>query len=178
MPDTTRLVSAEELERLPSDQRYELVDGRLVPMTPVGYTHGRIVVRLVSMLDQHVRAHDLGVVLTEVGFKLSKDPDTVRAPDVAFIRRDRIPKHAPVGFWSGAPDLAIEVLSPDDSPGEVDRKTTEYLRAGTRLVLVVDPEQRTVTSSVSNQPANRARDVVDLGAVLPGLGWSLSHIFD
>ena len=178
MPDTTRLVSADELERLPSDQRFELVDGQLVPMTPVGYTHGRIVVRLVSMLDQHVRAHDLGVVLTEVGFKLSRDPDTVRAPDVAFIRRDRISKPTPVGFWRGAPDLAIEVLSPDDSAGEIARKTAEYLRAGTRLVLVVDPEQRTARASGSDEPANRAHDEIDLGAVLPDLRWSLSQILD
>src|SRR6476660_1973392 len=90
------LVTAEELERYSSDdRRSELVRGRIVRRSPAGGEHGHVVVRLIGVLDRHVRARALGFVLTEVGFKLASDPDTVRAPDVAFVRRDRIPTPMP-----------------------------------------------------------------------------------
>ena len=112
MSETVRLVTAEELERFPGDDfRYELVEGRLIRMSPVGYLHGRVVMRLGSLLEQHVRSRGLGAVLTEVGFKLKSNPDTVRAPDVAFIRGDRIPSVPPKGFWKGTADLAVELRS-------------------------------------------------------------------
>jgi Uma2 family endonuclease len=95
MSEPARLVTAEELEKFPDDDfRYELVEGRVLRMTPVGYVHGRIVMRFGSLLEQHVRSQRLGVVLTEVGVKLKSVPDTVRAPDLAFIRRERIPASA------------------------------------------------------------------------------------
>ena len=111
MPEATPLVTADELERFPrDDRRYELVEGRVVPMSPVNLSHGRIVINVGALLRQHVRAHKLGVVGAGVGVKLKLKPDTVRAPDVAFIRRDRIPSTALKGFWNGPPDLAVEVL--------------------------------------------------------------------
>src|SRR6266699_1925070 len=93
MPETARLVTADELEKFrPADDgRYELAEGRIIRMSPVGYQHGRVVMRLWSMLDTHDRSRNLGVVFPEVGFTLRSNPDTVRAPDVAFIRRERIP---------------------------------------------------------------------------------------
>src|SRR2546428_842720 len=144
MSETLRLVTAEELEKLPDDgYRYELVEGRVIRMSPVGYLHGKTAVQLIFLLQRHLSGRHLGVAFTELGFKLASNPDTVRAPDVAFIRQDRIPAN-PRGFWAGPPDLAVEVLSPDDRPSEVQNKVEEYLRRGVPLVVVIDPEDKTV----------------------------------
>ena len=131
MSERARLVTAEELERFPDDDsRCELVAGRVIRMTPVGFQHGKVVARLMFLLSQHLDGRNLGVVLTEVGFKLAAGPDTVRAPDVAVIRQHRIPSPEPKGFWNGPPDLAVEVLSPDDRSGDVREKVEEYLACG------------------------------------------------
>jgi Uma2 family endonuclease len=180
MSDTSRLVTAEELEHLPNDdQRYELVEGRVIRMSPVGYLHGRVVMRFGSQLERHVRTSGLGEVLTEVGFKLESDPDTVRAPDVAFIRRDRIPESPPRGFWKGAADLAVEVLSPDDTTPEIRAKVTEYLARGTSMVVVIDPEDERV--SVFRQAGDgltlSGEDVLDLDDVVPGFRCAVRDIF-
>ncbi len=91
----------------------------------------------------HVRAHDLGVVYAaETGFTLARHPDTVRAPDVAFIRRDRLPSPEPTGYPELGPDLVVEVLSPGDRPGDVLAKIADWLSAGAALVWVVDPARR------------------------------------
>src|SRR5262245_39455225 len=143
----TPLVTAAELERMGSDFRYELVEGRLVPMSPVGTPHALVASRLLVMLAQHVRTHKLGFAVTELGCKLAVNPDTVRAPDVAFVRQASIPVSGiPRGFWAGPPDLAVEVLSPDDRPSEITEKVSEYLTSGVCLVWVIDPDERTVTT--------------------------------
>src|SRR6266508_4002470 len=110
MRHTEPVVTAEQLERMPDDDyRYELVQGRLIRMSPVGALHGAVTAALLTMLRQHAKARNLGAVWTEVGFKLAVNPDTVRAPDVAFVCRDRVLRTGiPRGFWRGAPDLAIE----------------------------------------------------------------------
>src|SRR5262245_46140244 len=139
MPETARLVTADELERFPrDDRRYELVAGRIVRMTPVGYPHSRIALQFGSILREHVVANRLGVLVLELGFRLTMNPDTVRAPDVAFIRQNRIPAVEPKGFWQGGPDLAVEVLSPEDVAGEVRSKVEEYLAHGVPVVAVLD----------------------------------------
>lgn len=181
MPGASRLVTAEELERFPSDdRRYELVEGRLIAMTPVGYLHGRTVVRFAFMLEQHARERRLGDVLVELGVVLKTNPDTVFAPDIAFIRRDRVPTTIPRGFWKGAADLAVEVLSPDDRPGEVRSKVAEYLRRGTPVVLVVDPEKRVVLKwTQSSAPVTLSdADTLDLGEVIDGFNCRVREIFD
>ena len=110
MPNPARVVSAEELELMPKDGfRYELVRGRLIRMSPVAPRHGDVTMALGSLLWQHVRANRLGRVWTEVGFRLFSNPDTVLAPDVAFVRADRLPPRDAKGFYRGAPELAIEV---------------------------------------------------------------------
>jgi len=176
------LVTAEELERYSSDdRRSELVDGRIVRMSPVGVEHGRTVVRLIGLLDSHVRARDLGFVLTEVGFKLASNPDTVRAPDVAFVRRDRIPTPVPRGFLHGPADLAIEVLSPDDRVSEITAKVDEYLSAGVAVVLVVDPAHRVLTSHRRLSPpivTVSPDDTIDLGDVVPDFIFRIGDVFD
>lgn len=137
-------VSADDLERLtPPNMRSELVRGVMVVREPAGYRHGEIAARLTKILMDHVDHHALGRVLAaETGFVLATDPDTVRAPDVAFVKRERLPDPSPVGFATFAPDLVVEVLSPNDRPGEVLAKVADWLTAGTALVWVVDPERR------------------------------------
>jgi Uma2 family endonuclease len=176
------LVTAEELERYSSeDRRSELVEGRIVRMSPVGFAHGRTVVRLIGLLDPHVRARGLGLVLTEVGFKLASNPDTVRAPDVAFVRRDRIPTPRPRGFLRGPADLAIEVLSPDERRSEIRAKTAEYLDAGVIVVLIVDPERRMIAAHRRlSAPilAVSPDEMIELGDVVPDFTLRVGDVFD
>lgn len=163
------------------DYRYELAEGRLIRMSPVGTVHGAVTVRLLVMLSQHAQARNLGFVVTEVGFTLATRPDTVRAPDIAFVRRGRIPADGlPRGFWPGAPDLAVEVLSPEDRSAEVAAKVAEYLTSGVHLVWVVDPDQRTVTA---HRPLAAAitvheNDRLDAGGVVPGFTCLVREIFE
>jgi Uma2 family endonuclease len=139
-------MTAEEFVRLqPPDKRSELVSGQLIVREPAGFRHGRIAARLAHRLSERVEANDLGVVCAaETGFVLKREPDTVRAPDVAFISRERRPDPEPVAFAELAPDLAVEVLSPDDRPGAVLSKVADWLNAGSRMVWVVDPVRRLV----------------------------------
>ena len=135
------IMTAEELLHIP-DKHAELVRGVLVVREPAGLRHGRIATELAAALAPHVRANGLGRVYVESGFKLAANPDTVRGPDIAFISKARLPEPEPVGFPELAPDLGVEILSPDDRPGEVLGKVADYLSAGTRLVWVIDPERR------------------------------------
>jgi Uma2 family endonuclease len=140
MPITT----VEELLQAQDIGRCELVRGELLMMVPPGFEHGRIGTRIGVRLGGFVEQKALGIVLTEVGFVLARNPDTVRAPDVAFVRAERATEPI-AGYFEGAPDLAVEILSPDDRPGCVHDKVAEWLEAGTRVVWVVDPHAQTVT---------------------------------
>ena len=138
------LLTAEDLERLNlPNKRTELVRGTLIVREPAGYEHGVVAARFAIWLGTHVEAQQLGVVLAaETGFTLFRAPDTVRAPDVAFISTERLPRDRLRGFAEMAPDLAVEVLSPGDTAGEVAEKIDDWLTAGCRLVWVVDPARR------------------------------------
>jgi Uma2 family endonuclease len=180
MSEAARLVTAEELEKFPDDdRRYELVEGRVICMTPVGFQHGRIVMHFGSILHQHVQSRKLGVVMTEVGFKLASNPDTVRAPDLAFIRQDRIPISAPRGFWNGPADLAVEVLSPDDRQSDVRTKVEQYLTRGVPLVVVIDPDAETAATCRRSAASAVLHGVerLDLDDVVPGLSCRVEEIF-
>lgn len=146
---TTTLYTADELLALPSGmgKRYELVAGELREMSPSGWRHGAVVDNLHTLLGSFIRAHDLGRGFgAETGFRIAHEPDTVRAPDFAFIAKEHLPNEKPEeGFWPGAPDLAVEVLSPSDRMGEVDEKIDAWLSAGCAAVWVVDPKLETVT---------------------------------
>jgi Uma2 family endonuclease len=181
MSEATPLVTAEELEKLPNhDHRVELVEGRVIRMTPVSFAHSRTVARLCALLDSHVRDRHLGVVATELGVTLKVNPDIVRAPDVAFIRRERIPVPEPRGFWKGAPDLAVEVISPDDRPSEVRAKVAEYLHYGVLLVVVIDPDGTSVVvHRASTPPATLGfDDVLDLSDVVTGFRCCVREVFE
>jgi Uma2 family endonuclease len=172
----TRLRTADDLWRMPDDGfRYELVQGEIRRMTPAGARHGAVAINAGARLGQYVRENGLGVVFgAETGFKISANPDTVRAPDVAFVRRDRIGKAGiPDGYWIGAPDLAVEVVSPGDSYTEVQEKVLDWLAAGTRMVIVLDPGKRVV--SVHRATAATLlgeNDVLSGEDVVPG--WSVA----
>lgn len=169
-------LTAKDLLEIPDDGfHYELVKGELRKMAPAGHTHGRIAAKLTWQLAQYVEAHHLGAIYAaETGFLLSSNPDTVRAPDVAFVSQKRIEEAGDVeGYWPGAPDLAVEVVSPSDTYVKVEEKVIEWLEAGTRMVLVVNPRSRTVTIHrlLTDITMLTEKDTLDGGDVVPG--WSI-----
>ena len=174
------LMTAEQLLQTPvPNKRTELVRGVLVVREPAGFRHGVVAAALTRLLGAHVETHGLGVVLAaETGFQIERDPDTVRAPDVAFVRRDRIPEPVPLGFPALAPDLAVEVLSPDDRPGETLAKVSDWLNAGARLVWVVDPGRRQarVYRADGSETVLTEADALDGEDVVPGFSCRLDAI--
>ena len=180
----TKPITAEELLNMPDDgTRRELVGGELREMAPAGNRHGYVAGELFGELRNHVKANGLGRTYTaETGFKTSSDPDTVRAPDAAFVSQARLERMGDVpGYWPGAPDLVVEVVSPNDKHSEVLDKALAWLDAGCRMVLVAHPERRVVTVYRSREDIRiltaEAGDVVDGADVVPGWKLSLTEIF-
>jgi len=174
------LMSAEDLlhANIP-DKRTELVRGVLVVREPAGGRHGRVANELSRVIGNHVHAHALGAVYAaETGFTLARRPDTVRATDVAFVRRERLPDPEPTGFPDLAPDLVVEVLSPGDHAGESLAKVADWLSAGTRLVWVVDPERRLgrVYRSDGSETIVPADGALDGEDVLPAFSCPLASV--
>lgn len=162
-------------------QRFELVAGELRVMSPAGWRHGAIVGNLQTILGAFIRQKRLGKVFgAETGFQLKTDPDTVRAPNFAFITNRRIPKKPPKNsYWPGAPDLAVEVLSPSDRTGEVDEKITEWLTSGAQTVWIVDPKLKIVTIHHVGRAA-QVRSVGELlegDPVVPGFSCAVNELF-
>ncbi len=179
MGQTKTLITAEQLMEIASDRRVELVRGELVEMSPVGLTHGALVVRLASWIQLFVAERKLGLVGSELGVILARNPDVVRAPDIAFISAARLPSRGREAFFEGAPDLAVEVLSPGDRAGAVQEKIREYLAAGTRLVLVADPQSQTVTAYRPSGDAHiyTGADEVSGESVLAGFSFRPADLF-
>lgn len=171
-------MTAEELLRLKlPDKRTELVRGVLRVREPAGYQHGDVAATTLLVLGSFVREHRLGRVFTaETGFTLARDPDTVRAPDVAFISTARLLPRDTRGFAELAPDLVVEVLSPADRPGEVLEKVGDWLNAGCQLVWIVDPIRRTgrVYRADGAIALLGEHDAFDGEDVLPGFRGELS----
>jgi Uma2 family endonuclease len=181
MSSVLQVITADELIRMTGEVRRELVKGELRTMAPAGFDHGAIIDNLQFRLSQHVRAHKLGVILgAETGFKLAKNPDTVRGADIAFIAARRLPPGSrPMGYWEGAPDLAVEVLSPSDTVEEIEEKVDDYLSAGARLVWVVNPRRKTVTihRTGADPVIRREQDSLDADDVVPGFVCRVEEIF-
>jgi Uma2 family endonuclease len=182
MATRTRL-TAEDLWRMPAaDVRRELVNGEVVEMSPVSVLHGRISGRIYRRLAEHAERLGAGEALVgDVGFilDLPGDPERVRASDVAFVARERLGTERPArGFFRGAPDLAVEVLSPSDHSVDVQRKVRDWLEGGARLVWVVAPEAGTATVYRADGSARlvRERDSLEGEDVLPGLQIPLADV--
>lgn len=148
-------------------------------MSPAGFEHGRLIVRLTTPLDLFVSKQKLGVVAgAETGFRIESDPDTVRAPDISFVRQSRVPVAAVGSYFPGAPDLAVEVLSPDDRASEVLSKVRQWLESGCQSVWVVDPRSQTVTRYSQQGAAHvfsRTDSLTD--DLLPGFAVELADVF-
>jgi Uma2 family endonuclease len=176
-------VTADELLRLTDDrQKYELARGELITMTPTGGEHGEIAGAVFFALKSYVKSKKLGQVYTaETGFLLTTDPDTVRAPDAAYVSTAR---HKGVqgvaGFVPLAPDLAVEVVSPNDSAQMIQEKVNDFLAAGTRQVWVVYPRTRTVMVhySLSDAHVFMRDEAIDGGDMLPGFSCKVSEFFE
>lgn len=175
--------TADELLRLPRGRnRYELIRGELKTMAPAGYEHGTLAALITSLLLTHVRAQNLGAVTAaETGFKLASNPDTVRAPDTAFISQKRLDEVGPVqGYWPGAPDLAVEVVSPNDLYTEVSDKVAEWLEAGSGMVVVVNPRRQQVFVHAPDADVKvlEIDDTLDGGEVVPGWQLPIKELFE
>ncbi|MPZ22979.1 MAG: Uma2 family endonuclease [Dehalococcoidia bacterium] len=177
-----KLMTAAELAAMPDDgMRHELVKGVLTTMAPSSEEHAIVAGRVTKQIARHEALDALGEILTaDGGFRLATDPDTVRAPDLSFVRHDKVrPPGQRKGFARVAPDFVLEVLSPSNSAGEVNAKISDYLAAGTSLIWVVDPETRTVTAYRQGGEAQflGVDDEIDGGDVLPGFRCRISEFF-
>jgi Uma2 family endonuclease len=175
------LVTAEELERMGErGHLLELVRGELVPVNPPGGEHGELAAVMAAELLAFVRPRGLGRVYVESGFVLTRRPDTVRGPDVSFVSRGReAVAGRRAGFVQAAPDLAVEIWSPDNSMVKLRAKAREYLAAGTRLVWLLDPRKRVVEVHAAGTPVVMpdADDSLDGADVLPGFRLSVRALF-
>jgi Uma2 family endonuclease len=178
----TRPVTADELLAMPDDGYcYDLVKGELRMSPPPGSEHGEVAMNLAAPLHQHVRSNNLGVVYAaETGFKLESDPDTVRAPNIAFVRREKIEETGRgVGYRPGAPDLVVEVLTPSDRTKQVEEKVKQWIETGAKLVWVVSPRLHTVTvyRPGTDIVTLTEKDNLNGGDVVPGFEIKVGEIF-
>jgi len=179
----TRPITADQFLEWPDDPglRQELIRGGVVSVSLPGGRHGKVAGKVLWFLASHIEANSLGdYYAAETGFLVERDPDTVRGADVAFVRSERLAaitkpeKHVPF-----APDLAVEVISPNDRDDEVEEKVQTWLRAGSLMVWTVDPESRTVTIHLPGaDPVTLAEDETILGGnVVPGFECRVGDFF-
>ncbi len=173
--------TAKDLERLSDEgHHYELIKGELRPMSPSGGPHGDATSRVSFYVNSVVYGDDLGMTFAaETGFFVERDPDTVKAPDFAFVSYERLPNPLPEGYVPLVPDLAVETRSPNDTAREVAEKVGEWLAAGVQLVWVIEPKKRTITTHRAGRPAQTLSvdDILDGEDVLPGLAVPVDRIF-
>ena len=177
-----RIVTAKELFELPSNGfRYELINGSLHMMSPAGGRHGRLASRIALQLGNHIEVNGLGVVLAaKTGFRISVDPDTVIAADVAYVERSRyVAVENETGYLPLAPDLAVAVISPSDRFSQVESKALTWLAAGCRLVLIVDPETETVHAYRSREQIQifETHETIDCSDAVPDWKLNIAKIF-
>jgi len=183
MSTSTALMTAEEFSLLPDEPgiRHELLNGEVIRMPQPGFPHGRITVRLLVPLGQFVLDHELGEVLSESGWKLTSNPDTVLGPDISFITKQRLEEGPPdiQGYWDGPPDLAVEVLSPSGRPGIVKARILSLFECGVKQLWIVNPKHCTVTvyRSASDSITFSGSDELEADDILPGFRISLDRVF-
>jgi Uma2 family endonuclease len=181
MAETGRVTTAEELFAMADDgYDYELLHGELRRMSKPGFRHGVVATRLLLCLGAHVKQHDLGAVTGETGYLLGRNPDHVRAPDVAFVCRERLAEEGiPVRYWPGAPDFCAEVVSPNDTYAYMQEKACDWIRHGARMVVVVEPERRRVVVHRSDTDVQILGEdgVLCGGDVVPGFEVPIRELF-
>ncbi len=180
-PVETRLITGDELLVMGDIGLCELIDGRIVPMAPTGSEHGMVEINVAWHLKSFVQPRQLGWVTGgETGIYTRRAPDRVRGIDVAFISRGRLPQSPPKGFLTVAPELIVEVMSPDDRWQDVRQKLEEYFAIGTERVWIVEPENRAVlvySSPVQVRRLSEA-DTLEGEGVLEGFSLPVASIFE
>lgn len=185
-PQTARLITADELLRISSElsvhgKSCELIEGRLKVMSPAQTTHGIVAGEVFGLLYSHVRPNRLGKLFAaETGFVVSRRPDSIRAPNVAFVRQARIEAIGPTEkFFPEAPTLAVEVVSPSDTADEVQEKAQMWIEAGCGAVWVVWPHSRSLTDyrSLNSIRLLGEEDTLEGGDVVPGFSMKVAEIF-
>lgn len=179
----TKLMTAEEFATMePDDGNSELIRGEYVKMPPPGFEHGDIVISIGTILKTYVKRQRLGRVVSDGGFRIEHDPDTVLAPDVAFVSSDQINRSTVprAGYPNVPPELVFEVISPSDYAELVDRKISIYLKTGVKMVVTVWPRDRKLTVMSSDRPPLTLfeGDILDLAEVITGLSFPVSEIFE
>lgn len=181
MSTTTKIITADELFAMGDIGRCELIQGEIIHMAPAGAEHGDIANNLAVLISVHTKNRRLGKVFAaETGFIIARNPDTVRAPDVAFLRADRIPNRFTEGYFPGAPDLAVEVVSPNDTASEVAIKVAEWLAAGVTSVWVVDPAPKSIVIYRGGNEAHhyQINDRIVDEPMLPGFEMDVRAAFE
>lgn len=178
----TDIMTADELFEMEEDEyKYELIQGRLIRMAPGGFEHSSIGTTVIMHLGNHVASNQLGRVFgADLGVVFSRDPDTVRAPDVCFIRQERLAKQTDrTRFSEVIPDLAVEIISPSDRASDVTAKALFYIEHGVRLVWIIDPQDRTVKVYSPDNPPYlfNEHDELDGGDILPDFRLAVREIF-
>ncbi|MBK5939266.1 hypothetical protein CCR96_08355 [Halochromatium roseum] len=179
-PESHRLFTIEELPDAVGDSLGELIDGRFFPMPPTGWPHASIEARMTSKLQQYVDANPVGVVLTgEVGIIIRRDPDTLRGADLAFVSQNRLARASPSGYLDVAPELVVEIISPNDRWTEITAKLDDYFSIGVELVWILDPRRRRVSCyrSPTELELRGAGDTLTAEPMLPGLRLSVADLF-
>ena len=172
----------QQLFAMPDDgNRYELIEGVLRMMSPAGSEHGKVAARILARLVVHVEPMDIGEVFAaETGFRIASNPDTVRAPDAAFVSHERLNAVEPTrAYLALAPDLVVEVVSPNDSFSEVESKSQQWLDAGCELVLVADPENETlqVYRQSEQRVVLKSGEIFDSGDVCENWKLAVNDVF-
>lgn len=179
VPSHTRTMTADELLSLQGEGRRELIEGILREMPPAGADHGAVALQVGAQVLGYAQDHGGRAFAAETGFLLAQEPDTVRAPDAAYVGRERADAiGSSPGFWPGPPDLAAEVLSPGDTYSEVHDKVLAWLAAGCQVVLVVDPSTERVTRYRGSDDVVTFSDEerVDCAPAMPGFAPAVTQL--
>ena len=182
MTERHTLITADQFFQLyrHKDEHFELVKGEVLELAMHGAVHGAISANIASVLGSFVHRTSLGRVVAGTGFRLESQPDTVRGPDVAFVTKERMPEEGlPRAFFIGAPDLAVEIVSPSDTAAELKSRVSDYLRNGTRRVWVVHPDSRSVVVYLAEGTWRMYSedDTVEDEELLPGFSLPVPEIF-
>ena len=167
-----------------NDGRYELVRGEVIELSPVNDEHSGIAVNIATAFNNYSRRYGFGQAGVEAGHIVLSEPDTVRGPDVSFRLVPRSGGRQRAGFLAGAPDIAVEVVSPSNTAAETERKVQEYVAAGSQRVWVVYPATRTSPRHVVVHHPDRTTisytgdDVITDEGLLPGFSLPLAEVFE